>query len=86
MVIRVGAHALSGRHLTLPTNRVPFSTPKKVKLSEFIFDPVLIDRESLVANPDAIAAKLTHELFQRFGWDASLPQIHDIQAKMRQRR
>jgi hypothetical protein len=85
MKIRVTARGLRGRHLSLPSNRIPFSTPKEATLTEFIFDPLHVDRESLVASADTMAAEFARELFRRFGWDAPLQMIRDLQAKMRQR-
>lgn len=83
MVIEIDAHGLAGRHLTFPRGRDDVMDRRPATLDHLALDPVVVDRRSLVTNPDDYAARSAREVFRRFGWDANLSELSAIQRGLR---
>src|SRR5579872_89922 len=79
MVVRLGVYRLRGRCLTLPSTRIPFSAPRVAAIDSYQYDAVLIDRDVLLADPRTPAVAAARELFQRFGWNASIETLRGLQ-------
>jgi len=81
--IEIVAGGLGGRRLWVDDpGRGPLFADYKASLTEFPYKTE-VQRTELAANPRELAIKAAQELFWRFGWDAPVEVLRDIQAGLR---
>lgn len=85
MRLRVTIHGLAQRALSLDSDRAPFIESKTASIDEFLLTDKLVTAAELVEGSRKMAAQTAQELFQRFGWDAQLDALTEMQRQLRQR-
>lgn len=83
MVVRISARGLAGRRLSWPRRLDDDYERGTATISDFDFEPLIVERSKLVDDPDAFAADAARELFRRFGWDAPIGELRAMQRSLR---
>lgn len=83
MHIEIIVGGLKGRRLWVDDrDRASFFADYKASIDEFPYRTEL-PRSDLVGNPRELALKVTQELFWRFGWEAPIEILRDMQTGLR---
>lgn len=83
MHIEVIVGSLKGRRLWVDDRgRTPFFAEYRASLDEFPYR-AQIPRSELAANPRDLALKAARELFWRFGWEAPIEILRELQAGLK---